>query len=61
MIDRFPLSESTLAEEQSEALIAPFRLSSLPSEFFEHFFIKAGGQASALDVWLPRGPVLLHE
>ena len=55
------LSEGTLAEEQSEALLAPFRLSSLPPELFKHFFIKTGGQASALDVWLSRGPILRHE
>ena len=49
------LSEGTLAWEQSDALIAPFHGSSLPPEYFRHFFIKAGGQASALDVWLRRG------
>ena len=49
------LSEGTLAGEQSDALIAPFRQTSLPPEYFKHFFIKTGGQASALDVWLPRG------
>ena len=49
------LSEGTLAGEQSDVLIAPFRQTSLPPEYFRHFFIKTGGQASALDVWLPRG------
>ena len=49
------LSEGTLAWEQSDALLAPFRQTSLPPEYFRHFFVKAGGQASALDVWLPRG------
>ena len=49
------LSEGTLAGEHSDALIAPFRHTSLPPEYFRHFFIKTGGQASALDVWLPRG------
>ena len=55
------LSEGTLAEEQSNALIAPFQQSSLPPEFFRHFFIKTGGQASALDVWLQREPIPVHE
>jgi len=55
------LSEGTLAEEQSNALIAPFQHSSLPPEFFRHFFIKTGGQASALDVWLQREPIPIHE
>ena len=36
------------------ALIAPFQHLSLPPELFRHFFIKTGGQASALDVWLQR-------
>ena len=49
------LSEGTLAWEQCDALLAPFRQTSLPPEYFRHFFVKAGGQASALDVWLPRG------
>ena len=49
------LSEGTLAGEQSDVLTAPFRQASLPPEYFRHFFIKTGGQASALDVWLPRG------
>ena len=47
------LSEGTLAWEHSDALIAPFRQISLPPEYFRHFFVKTGGQASALDVWLP--------
>ena len=46
------LSEGTLARGQGEALIAPFQHLSLPPELFRHFFIKTGGQASALDVWL---------
>ena len=49
------LSEGTLAWEQCDALLAPFRQTSLPPEYFRHFFVKAGGQASTLDVWLPRG------
>ena len=55
------LSEGTLAKEQSEALIAPFQQLSLPPELFRHFFVKTGGQASALDVWLRKEPVLQHE
>ena len=49
------LSEGTPAWEQSDALSAPFQQTSLPPEYFRHFFVKTGGQASALDVWLPRG------
>ena len=49
------LSEGTRAGEQCDVLIAPFRQTSLPPEYFRHFFVKTGGQASALDVWLPRG------
>ena len=49
------LSEGTLAWEHGDALLAPFRHTSLPPEYFRHFFVKAGGQAAALDVWLPRG------
>ena len=49
------LSEGTLAWEHGDALFAPFRHTSLPPEYFRHFFVKAGGQAAALDVWLPRG------
>ena len=49
------LSEGTLAWEHSDALLAPFRQISLPPEYFRHFFVKTGGQASAFDVWLPGG------
>ena len=49
------LSEGTPAWEQSDALSAPFQQTSLPPEYFRHFFVKTGGQASALDVWLSRG------
>ena len=54
------LSEGTLAEEQSEALIAPFRQTSLPPEFFRHFFIKTGGQAFYFGCLAPKGPMLRH-
>ena len=49
------LSEGSLAKEQSESLIAPFQQLSLPPELFRHFFVKTGGPASALDVWLRGG------
>ena len=49
------LLEGTLAWEHSDALLAPFRQISLPPEYFRHFFVKTGGQASAFDVWLPGG------
>ena len=49
------LSEGSLAMEQSESLIAPFQQLSLPPELFRHFFVKTGGPASALDVWLRGG------
>ena len=49
------LSEGSLAKEQSESLVAPFQQLSLPPELFRHFFVKTGGQASALDVWLRGG------
>ena len=51
------LSERFCANEHSSALCAPFQQCCLPSEIFQHFFVKVGGYAAALDVWLRSEPL----
>ena len=46
------LSEAILNDEHLSELSLPFRHTELPREIYRHLFVRAGGPASALDVWL---------
>ena len=46
------LSEATLTDEHLVELRLPFRQVELPLEIYRHLFVRAGGPASAFDVWL---------
>ena len=46
------LSEAVMNEQCLLAMRQPFRHTELPPEFFRHLFVRAGGPASAFDVWL---------
>ena len=46
------LSEPILNDEHLIELRLPFRHSELPLEMYRHLFVRAGGPASAFDVWL---------
>ena len=46
------LSEAVMNEQSLLAMRQPFSHTELPPEFFRHLFVKAGGPASAFDVWL---------
>ena len=46
------LSEAILNDEHLMELRLPFRLSELPLELYRHLFVRAGGPASAFDIWL---------
>ena len=49
------LSQALVSEEYLRTLVAPFRDVALPRHLFRRFFVKAGGPASAFDVWLRVG------
>ena len=46
------LSEAIMTEEHLKEFVVPFRRVELPHEIYRHLFIRAGGPASAFDVWL---------
>ena len=46
------LSEANTTEDQFQQLIQPFQHVELPQETYRHLFVRAGGPASSLDVWL---------
>ena len=46
------LSEAIMTEEHLQQLVRPFQHVELPYETYRHLFIRAGGPASSLDVWL---------
>ena len=46
------LSEAVMNDQCLLELRQPFRHTELPPEFFRHLFVRAGGPASAFDVWL---------
>ena len=46
------LSEAIITEEHLKEFVVPFRHVELPHEIYRHLFIRAGGPASAFDVWL---------
>ena len=46
------LSEAPVSDEHLDFLELPFKNVTLPREIYRHLFVKAGGPASALDVWL---------
>ena len=46
------LSEALVSEEHLGSLVVPFRDVALPRDLFRRLFVRAGGPASALDVWL---------
>ena len=46
------LSEAILTDEHLTELRLPFRHVELPLELYRHLFVRAGGPASAFDVWL---------
>ena len=46
------LSEATVSDEHLDFLESPFQDVALPREIYRHLLVKAGGPASALDVWL---------
>ena len=46
------LSEASTTEDQFQQLIQPFQHVELPQETYRHLFVRAGGPASSLDVWL---------
>ena len=46
------LSEANTTEDQFQQLVQPFQHVELPQETYRHLFVRAGGPASSLDVWL---------
>ena len=46
------LSEANTTEDQFQQLVQPFQHVELPQETSRHLFVRAGGPASSLDVWL---------
>ena len=46
------LSEANTTEDQFRQLVQPFQHVELPQETYRHLFVRAGGPASSLDVWL---------
>ena len=46
------LSEANMTEDQFQQFIQPFQHVELPQETYRHLFVRAGGPASSLDVWL---------
>ena len=46
------LSEAIMTEDQFQQLVRPFQHVELPQETYRHLFVRAGGPASSLDVWL---------
>ena len=46
------LTEANTTEDQFQQLVQPFQHVELPQETYRHLFVRAGGPASSLDVWL---------
>ena len=46
------LSEAIMTEEHLQQFVSPFQHVELPHETYRHLFIRAGGPAASLDVWL---------
>ena len=46
------LSEAIMTEDQFQQLVRPFQHVEPPQETYRHLFVRAGGPASSLDVWL---------
>ena len=46
------VNQALVTDEHLDSFELPFRRVALPREIYRHLFVKAGGPASALDVWL---------